>query len=596
MQLAVWPGFEQPGRAARHGLLLLAVGPLLGAWVLSARAASATPRLLASALALPLLSGLAGWLGAAAAERPSVLQDLLVLVAMGCVALLASGLPACSRESGADRRAAGVVVAALLVVAALGLAESWLGWTSPVAVRRPGATYVSRNVAAQALVVMLPLAASGVVAFGRTWARSAAGIASAAGLMLLIATRSRGSWIAIVLAAAATMVVLAVAARRRVPWRWVAAGAAGAAVLVSVASFVPIRGVEPLPSVKRSLELLVEQYEGSTLQIREKLWRNTVAAIPDAPLLGFGAGRFPVVYPLYHRAAVDDEHFGLDRQPVHVHNDLLERALELGIPAAAVLLALVVGAAVLTVREMSRTGSGEQLALLAGRFAALAGVCAHGMVSFPWGSAGSAVLAWWLLGRGWSGRAGLRWPTRHRRTRLAAGLLATAATGLSGVVLSVGLLGAQSALGAALDSHGRRDLREAAQHARVAADRAWHRHELGLAAALVWTADPRAEPSLRVLEPALAAHPHHLNLLLDTGARRLKAGRARDARQAFEHAVEIAPDLSRGWLGVAMSALELGDRRGATRACARAVRDPQLPAARTFCFGNRLLEPPPRSR
>lgn len=596
-QLAVWPGLEQPGRAARHALMLVLAGPLLALWAAGPARLGRAPRLLALGLAVPLASGAVGWLAAAPGERPSVLQDLLVLAGLGALALLAAALPECGRDLRGDRAAAAVAALAVAVVAAMGLAEAWLGWSSPVAARRPAATYVNRNVAAQALVVMLPLALSGALALRRAAWRWLAGAACAGGLMLLVVIRGRGAWIALLVAISATLVVLGLWARRRVRWRRVAAVGAGLAALAALAPWIPTRSGEPLPTVRRSVELMVHHYEGSTLEIREWLWRNTAVMVGDAPLLGFGPGRFRVVYPLYQDAAVDDQHFGLDRQPVHAHNELLHTAAELGLPAMLVLLGFAVGAGVRTVRELSRAERGTTIALLAGRFAALCGVCAHGMVSFSWASVGSGAFAWWLMGRGWAGRQPvLGWPERRPRAWLAAALIPAVAATAAGIALAAGLLGAQAALGEGLRLYRAGETDRAARWARRAAELGYHRHELGLAAALVWSTDPRAETSLAVIEPALAAHPHHLNLLLDAGSRRLKAGRPEPALDAFAHAAGIDPQLSRAWLGIAMSHLELGDRSAATRACARAIRDPDLPAAKRFCFGNHLIRPPPPSR
>jgi O-antigen ligase len=595
LQLAVWPGLEQPGRAVRQAILLVAIAPLIA--LLARAARSPFPRALALAVLLPVGAGVAGWLSAPPGEQPSVLQDLLVQAALWATALVAATAPPCSRDERTDRVVAVAAAVAVAIVGVWGLIEAWGGWSSPVAVRRPAASYVNRNVAAQALVPLLPLTLAAAAAARRRSHRWPCLAAAALGLMLLVVIRGRGSWIAALLAAAATAVLLAVWARGRIRWRALAVPAVGLTACAAAAAWVPYRGVEPLPTVRRSVELLVTEYEGSTLETREALWRNGLAMLRDQPWLGTGPGRFRVVYPLYHDAAVRDARFGLDKQPAHAHNDLLQSAVELGLPAALVLLALVVVAAARTAREVRQTHDGGRLALLAGRFAALVGVCAHGMVSFPWASAASGVVAWWLVGRGWAGREPvLRWPGRHPRLWLAACLVLALAAGAAGVRMAVGLAGAQAALGDALRAHRTGELERAAGLARTAADRASHRHELGLAAALVWSSDRRAEPSLEVLEPALAAHPHHINLLLNTGARRLKAGRPGQARRAFEHAVRIQPELSRGWLGLAMSAARLGRGEEAARACARAVRDPDLPQARAFCYGNGLLEPPASPR
>lgn len=595
VQWSVIAGFEQPGRAARHALLLALAGPLVALLSAAARRALVVPRVVILLLAVPLASGVLWLFLAGAGERSSVLQDLLILVALWAAALVAAGLPPAVTDDRLDRALGLAAVLSLVVIAGLGLVEAWGGWASPVAVKRPGATYVNRNVAAQALVMLVPLAlayAGGALARSRRFIGLASAVPALGGLMLLVTVRSRGAWIAAGIGmalAAAVWLWVERSSRGRIRWGAVALAVLAAAAVL--AALVPVEGPEPLPSVGRSVELLFIHYEGSTLETREVLWRNSAAMALEYPWLGVGPGRFRVVYPLFHRAAVVDQRFGLTQQPVHVHNDLLQAAVELGWPAAVALLVLIGGAVLRTAAQMQEISDPAARLLLAGRLAALVGVCLHAMVSFPWGSPGSAWLAWWLVGRGWSGREpALALPARFPRAWVTACLGAGLVVAIAGLTLSAGLLGAQRSIGRGLEAWERGDLRAAAAHAREAFERAHHRHELGLAGVLTWSTDKDPASSLEVLEPALAAYPNHINLLLDTGARRLKAGDAASALSAFSKAVGIKPELARGWLGVAMASLELGDEDLAREACTYALRDPDLPAAATFCHGNRLVQ------
>ena len=82
---------------------------------------------------------------------------------------------------------------------------------------------------------------------------------------------------------------------------------------------------------------------GPDWEKRLEIYSQTVKAIEDAPLLGTGLGTYASVYRSYRTEDV--------RPGVHMaHNDYLELALELGIPAAAVLVLSVVMLALVCVR------------------------------------------------------------------------------------------------------------------------------------------------------------------------------------------------------------------------------------------------------
>jgi Flp pilus assembly protein TadD len=115
----------------------------------------------------------------------------------------------------------------------------------------------------------------------------------------------------------------------------------------------------------------------------------------------------------------------------------------------------------------------------------------------------------------------------------------------------------------------------------------WRRRELGMAAMVHFDCQSDPEASLVVLERALAMHPNHINLLLTTGARRLKANRPSDAESAFLHCLEISPKLGRGWLGLAMTRAARGDHATAAGDCRQAISfAPDFLPAREFCVGN----------
>ncbi len=144
----------------------------------------------------------------------------------------------------------------------------------------------------------------------------------------LIATGSRAGVLAGTIGAFVTFLV---GFKRRA---WVPQLAIGAALVV-VGLSVLIFG--------RSSDTLfqrLEQMEFSD-EARWPVYRDTVQAILDRPVLGHGAGTFPDFFPLYHSAEVPSTGIWLQ-----AHNTYLQTAAEIGLPAFAaamlVILLLVV--------------------------------------------------------------------------------------------------------------------------------------------------------------------------------------------------------------------------------------------------------------
>ncbi|MFV8819152.1 O-antigen ligase family protein [Haliea sp. E17] len=77
---------------------------------------------------------------------------------------------------------------------------------------------------------------------------------------------------------------------------------------------------------------VVERLEATSLasEQRDEVAFDTLAAIADYPLTGTGAGSFYAIFPLYQRGEVEPYYD-------HAHNDYAEFAVELGLPATALL-------------------------------------------------------------------------------------------------------------------------------------------------------------------------------------------------------------------------------------------------------------------
>ncbi|GAB4368943.1 MAG: hypothetical protein Kow0062_02450 [Acidobacteriota bacterium] len=575
--LVAWaPGTLQPGQLGRQfalivGCLLLAGDTLVrrppvrplgrgGPWLL---------------LAWPAAVAIVGVVRMPSPMRTDTGWDAVLLALPWLFALLV--WRRASTDERHDRVEAGVCLSALWASAAIGLTgilQYWAGLPMFEQARPPAATFVNRNVAAQALVAILPLALAALPGL-RTQAARWAGLAAVgAGVALAVATRTRAAWAALLVGLLVGAVLYVFASpRRRV--RAVAGTAAFMAACALVAALVPAPRETRLPGVVRTVRLLAEGGEKSG-EIRAALRANTAAMIRMRPLLGHGPGLFPVAYVRFHAAVRPTPEFGVERHPLHAHADALEYAAELGIPAAAMLALFLVGGALGAARQALRAQDAVGAARAAARAAAVTGVLLHGLFSFPLRSPASASLAIVAAALGWISQ-----PRAGGRRVVEAGIVMPL---LVLLLLAPRVYRAEREIRDAVAWQARGDCRRALPAARRAMARTPNRETAGIAAAVVFSCETDPVRSLVPLEQALARWPGNPNLLLSVGARRTKAGDLAGAEAAFRQATELLPDLGRAWFGLALVA----DRRGlperAAAHCRRALADPGLPAeARSYC-------------
>lgn len=570
------PGLERPGEAPREAWLMVSVPLLL---VLTGFRGGWNPSLwLGGALGLVLVLGLASLATVPASEHWCVARDLGILAIPWLAAWIVSG-----EKQSVNQRLGQAGVWALWVLAPIGLAQAWFGWEGIPQARPPAATFANRNVAAETLVVLIPLALTALKSARSVRGRFIVALSGGLGTAFLIATRSRGGWVAALVGWGAGLLLLGWTQRGQFVSVWHEWRIPALAFLIPslAALIVPVRGAEPLPSVMTTVTTFSREGAEGSLAIRSALRQNTLAMIEEHPLLGVGPGRFAVIYPLFQSRVIATPGFGTERQPEHVENDFLETAAELGIPAGLVLFGLIGWGLIRAGRFALLENDGENRGWWGASVAGITGILVHGLVAFPLQSPSSALLFWILIGRTFVPPSPINKGTILRRQIF--GAVGLALLGL-GAFTAYHELCAQKLLGTALESRRTGLTAPVATDARTAAETApWVRRDRALAAILVFDSEKDPAASLAVLEPALERHPNHLNLLLATGARRLKAHRPAEAEQAFRHALFIKDDFGRPWLGLAMSLDAQSRRPESNDACRHALRFNDLPEARTYC-------------
>lgn len=118
------------------------------------------------------------------------------------------------------------------------------------------------------------------------------------------------------------------------------------------------------------------------------IWSSSLAMLRDAPWHGFGPGTFRHVYPAY---ALPEDTSSMS----YAHNDLLQAAVELGLPGAGLLAALA--AAIVLRWRAARARSGD--VAVDGLFWALAAVSLHGLFSYNFHVPATLVLTGLVLAR-----------------------------------------------------------------------------------------------------------------------------------------------------------------------------------------------------
>lgn len=321
-----------PHRIAGTRSASFAMGWALGALALGALALAAIAALISPerGRALAQWSGLATgvtliciavWLDLAESRRPSrlpLIDGAGLLAALAVAALSAHYFVARPANGGAH-------AAALVALLPLALWPALPGWPRE---RGAGASLLLRVVSLMAI---------------------------AAGLAALWLTAERSAWMALVLGIGVALVILWLCRTEH----------ANAATAVTVALFFSA-------ALAMIAALALPMALPEWLAQRVGLWRDALPLIGDYRFTGSGLGSTEMVFASYAL---------LTHVPyvAQVHNLYLQTALEMGLPAMVVLLAML-GVATAVTLQVLRYGCGRSQTAAAAAFAALAGSLFLGMV------------------------------------------------------------------------------------------------------------------------------------------------------------------------------------------------------------------------
>jgi putative inorganic carbon (HCO3(-)) transporter len=265
---------------------------------------------------------------------------------------------------------------------------------------------IQPNELAGALVWVVPVVAMGLAALaaGPKWLASRSGrgkvragsLAGWAALLsvtvvlcggVVVLAQSRGGYLALALATIVMVVMLT-----RGKWRWMVVGLLGVAIIAGGVVVSQVGMQTLVDQVIDSLPVGNAAVSLGTMNGRVEIWKRVVWAMMDAPLTGMGMNVFRkavyLIYPMFQLPASYDV--------AHAHNELLQAALDLGIPGLIGFMAIYVGAVGMLARTMQAGGTMRLLAL-----GLLGGLLAHfifGMTDAVALGAKPGFLFWWLLG------------------------------------------------------------------------------------------------------------------------------------------------------------------------------------------------------
>jgi O-antigen ligase len=160
--------------------------------------------------------------------------------------------------------------------------------------------------------------------------------------------------------------------------------------------FVLVFSLPVAYSVWIGLTPVIERFEGLTdqrvlEQQRLPVWRDTASLIRDYPITGTGLGTYRWSSQHYQTAFFNSLY-------QHAHNDYLEFASEIGVPAAALLFGALWALAIRVARRALTLESVREKVLASGCAGAMTALLVHGITDFNLQIPANAFIFSWIAG------------------------------------------------------------------------------------------------------------------------------------------------------------------------------------------------------
>jgi O-antigen ligase/Tfp pilus assembly protein PilF len=537
---------------------------------------------------LPLACLLA-WSGLSLLWAPNRYEGAVVLLHWTACVLVLILVGEAAQEPRAMRLPLLGLLCAGVCVSLLGIAQRLWGVDWVPQAFPPAATFGNRIIAAQFVLMTLPLAIGFALEGRGATARAICALAGALMGGYLLYTLTRSAWLALALQG----VFVAVWVRRFHESGRRASRAApllAAAVLVALVVFAPagfVRNVSERFSTAWQPPLRAKEANeaappaaAASVQGRLAIWRNTLVMIRDFPLLGVGLGNHAVRYPAYARAAVADPLWGRRSQLDYAHNEYLQAWAELGIVGLALFLWLGAAVAALLRRVFHNASSSDGSYLVMAAGAGILGICVDAAFSFPFHRALPPLVSAVYLGilASQSSRRGMQapaWATAPSAVAAAAALVAIAAFQLR-------CIRADWHVRSAHEADARRDWPRALAEAEAARRQNAHPREARFAVgtASLSLGDPRR--AAQAFEEVLASYPYDLVTLANLALAHAQGGETAKALETLRRAIALDPEEPVLHFRAASLLESAGDAHGALEEYRLAARCD--PASRLYQF------------
>ena len=437
-----------------------------------------------------------------------------------------------------------------ILVSLLGIAQrlwsvDWIPQAFP-----PAATFGNKNVAAQFVLMTLPLAIGLALESRRAAPAALCALSGALMAGYLLFTVTRSAWLAFAVEA---VFVAAWARRLRTPGHQ---GSRRIALLVAAAVLVALVLLAPGGFVLSAYERLEVPWHApaqpsgpsaaatpaavASVQGRLAIWRNTLAMVRDFPLRGVGLGNHAVRYPAYARAAVVDPLWGTRSQLDYAHNEYLQAWAELGIVGLGLVLWFGFSVASLQRRAYQEAADSGGSYVLMAAAAGLLGVGVDAALSFPFHRAMPPLVSAAYLGL-LASRAG----SRSVAPAPWVGWLSAAAAGgalVATTAFQLRWIRADWHVQRAHEAEARLDAPTALAQAEAARRYNAHPKEARFAAGTAYLSLGEPRRAAAAFEEIIASYPHDLVTLANLSLAHAQSAEPTKALEILRRAIALKPD------------------------------------------------------
>ncbi len=432
----------------------------------------------------------------------------------------------------------------------------------------PGSTFGNKNMAAQFILLTLPLPYMFLLLTTDRQKEILFGIAAAVVSTYLLYTGTRAAWAGAIVASLATFLLF----KLKIPSSYIAGFKAEIwnkrTALLGILLFttamnlippyvVPTWNVAGAPSPMARFATIADIDQDTSFLNRLAMWANTLEMFKDHPLLGVGKGNFKIVYSLYAEKKIKDTGFSSEVQPREAHNDYIQLLGETGIFAFASFLWILVLIALRVWTSIPGKGDQIWIALIFTLAFSIIAILVEASLDFPFELPVSEAFFWLFAGLLWiscknnhlpvSSDPFLEEPPPAPRgglpshaSRIVLGLCAALSIFITAVHLTFLRAEFHFSRGVRLAQEDRSEL--AMQELRQAESLNPTTHRYPFFRGLVTLRTKRYQEATEANLRSLRYHPYYINAYTNLGIAYASTGKIQEAEKAWRKALEIWPD------------------------------------------------------